>query len=188
MNRQELLDEFQPLFHDVDQEWESFKNDNEFCTYVSADFEAVLDALIELRQQAHTCLEWGSGMGVAAIMASRLGFESYGIEVNPRLVELSREFADEYEVDVEFAQGNFIPDEYEWTPDKGDFGERMLFSDPAAYDQLDMELRDFDIVYAYPWPEEHALYRSIVCECGSNHSVLLTYDIYEGIQVTRFND
>jgi len=49
-----------------------------------------------------------------------------------------------------------------------------------------MELRDFDLVYAYPWPEEHLVFRSIVKRCGAAGAVLVCYDNREGISTTRF--
>ena len=39
-----------------------------------------------LAGRAVSFLEWGSGTGVITIMADMLGFEAYGIEINPALV------------------------------------------------------------------------------------------------------
>ena len=67
---------------------------------------AVYEALNELRGQVSTVLEWGSGLGVVAIMASRMGFEAYGIESEEKLVNHSIQLAQSYSAVAEFAHGN----------------------------------------------------------------------------------
>ncbi|NIO39184.1 MAG: hypothetical protein GTO41_02675, partial [Burkholderiales bacterium] len=48
------------------------------------------------------------------------------------------------------------------------------------------ELRDFDLIYAYPWPDEHPLYHSIIRQFGRSRAMLLTYDAREGMDLVRF--
>jgi hypothetical protein len=48
------------------------------------------------------------------------------------------------------------------------------------------KLSDFDLVYAYPWPEEHQLYRNVMREYGGPNSVFLTYDVRRGMELQRF--
>ena len=133
-------------------------------------------------------LEWGSGLGVVTIMASQMGFEAYGIEAEQELVTLSQGLAKKHGPAAQFATGSFIPDEFEWILSEGDEAERTFVDIPAAYDKLDMELKDFDLIYAYPWPEEHRLYRNIVRNLGRSDVLLLTYDGREGIELIRFDD
>ncbi len=165
--------------------WDRLQDDREFFDYVGADFDAVFLSLKRLRNQASTFLEWGSGLGVVTIMASRLGFDAYGIETEPTLVERSRQLAEVYGPEAQFVAGNFIPNQFEWNPRKGDIADRTTFEGGDAYGEMDMELRDFDLVYAYPWPEEHTLYRNIMAEFGGRNSLFLTYDIYDGVVLTR---
>ncbi|NIO39185.1 MAG: hypothetical protein GTO41_02680, partial [Burkholderiales bacterium] len=82
-----LLAEFEALWGDARKLWDRHEDSAGFGEYVSADYAQVCQSLIELRGQATTFLEWGSGLGVVAIMASRLGFEAYGIEAEAELVE-----------------------------------------------------------------------------------------------------
>ena len=51
---------------------------------------------------------------------------------------------------------------------------RTIIDAPSAYDELDMELRDFDLIYAYPWPDERSLYHNIVREFGRGDTLLLS--------------
>jgi len=179
----ELRREFEELWAQADRLWDGVYGDEWFGAYVAADFSAVLHELWKLRGRGKTFLEWGSGLGVVAIMASRLGFDAYGIECVPQLVRWAEELADEFDSDARFACGSFIPNEFDWSPEKGSFEDRTDFDGPAAYDQFDMALVDFDIVYAYPWPSEHELYRNIMRECGSTNALFLSYDVREGVEV-----
>jgi len=187
LHRVGLLDEFQQMWSEADQLWEQHRKDAGFYRYVSADYEAVLDALLKVEGRA-TFLEWGSGLGVATIMASRMGFEAYGIEAELELVEHSHAFAERYGPAAKFAHGSFIPEEFEWDPSEGEEVFRTIIDLPSAYDDFDMELRDFDLVYAYPWPDEFSLYCSILRQFGCGNAMLLSYDAREGMQEMVFEE
>ena len=62
---------------------------------------------------------------------------------------------------------------------------RTSFDDEPAYGELDMELRDFDIVFVYPWPNERALHQDIMRQCGGPHSLLMIFDVREGLSIER---
>jgi hypothetical protein len=62
-------------------------------------------------------------------------------------------------------------------------GQRTDYDSRDGYDQMDMELRD--IVYAYPWPQEHRIYRDILRKHGRRGTLLLTIDTREGNHVGR---
>jgi len=136
---------------------------------------------------AETFLEWGSGLGVVAIMASRIGFESVGIEAEPLLCDLSKDLIEEFESEAKIAQGSFIPDAFVWDPSQGDESEKTSIDAADAYGEIDLELSDFDVIYAYPWPTEHPLYHNILNEFGGPNVILLTYDAREGIGLVRLN-
>lgn len=153
-----------------------------FANFVAADYQQVLDALLEQRDKRQRFLEWGSGLGVATIMASRLGFESYGIEIESVLVDFAMELAETHDADAEFFVGSFIPDGFELDIEEGDEVFRTVEYTEPAYDEMDMELRDFDLVYAYPWPDEHGFHFSIMRQFANPAAILLTYDAREGMQ------
>ncbi|MEO8269023.1 MAG: hypothetical protein ABI557_04840 [Aureliella sp.] len=178
-------DELQELWSAAADIWDARQAEAAFDGYVSADFAAIHARLAALKDRAHTFLEWGSGLGVVAIMASRLGFDSYGIEVKPDLVEAARELAERFNAAPIFATGSFVPEEFSGNLREGDEFHRTETQDRSAYDELDMELRDFDLVYAYPWPEEHTIFRSIIRRCASPNTLYLRYDVREGLSLTR---
>lgn len=165
--------------------WDTREKESAFEGYVSADFAAIHQRLIELRPKAQTFLEWGSGLGVVAIMASRLGYDAYGIEVKPELVEAARLLAEQFHANATFAVGSFIPEDFAAQIHTGDEFHRTDTNDHAAYDELDMELRDFDLIYAYPWPEEHGVFRSIIRRCAAPRALYLRYDVREGLSLSR---
>lgn len=183
-----LLAEFRELWAEADNLWDQYQETPAFHGYVSADYYAVYQSLLRLEGTAATLLEWGSGLGIVAIMASRMGFEAYGIEAEPSLVEHAERLAQFYGSAAQFAQGSFIPEEFEWDLIEGDESQRTLIDIPAAYESLDMELRDFDLIYAYPWPEEHTLFRNIVRSCGQKNALFLSYDGREGMELIRSHD
>ena len=158
---------------------------NDFYRFVAADHPKVYRALRRLEGRAVSFLEWGSGTGVVTIMAAMLGFEAYGIEIDPGLVEGSRTLASKYGTGAQFAEGSFIPREYEWNPETGDENFRTVLDGEPGYEELDMELRDFDLVYAYPWPDEGPLYDDIMRRCGRTGALLLTFSASEGMKLTR---
>ena len=176
-----LLAEMEELWVEAGAIWDRCEDWREFRGFVAADYSQVFRALLSLRHRALSFLEFGSGLGVIAIMASRLGFRAYGIESESRLVTMSCQLAEKYASDAQFATGNFIPDDYEWSPKHIDGDFRTALDDASGYDELDMELRDFDLVYAYPWPDEYPLYQDILRQCGGKNSLLLTYDVREGM-------
>lgn len=183
----ELLPRMRELWNEAGAIWDQYENAPAFRGFVAADYEEIFRALLGLQGQAANVLEWGSGLGVIAIMADSLGFEAYGIESEPDLVEMSRDLADKYGANVQFGTGNFVPSQYQWDPQYCDENFRTMLDVEPAYDQFDMELRDFDLVYAYPWPEEVPFYHDVLRKCGSRTSLFLSYDAREGVSLSRFD-
>jgi len=177
---------FEALWSDAEAIWDEHQNEPAFEGYVSADYAAVYRSLQKYQNQCVTFLEWGSGLGVVTIMAALMGYEAYGIEIEPDLVAHANELSARYGGDATFACGSFIPSEYEEESSDGAEFQRTICDSPAGYEELDMELRDFDLVYAYPWPEEHLVFRRMMRRCGGSPAVLVCYDQREGIMTTRF--
>lgn len=182
-----LLEEMRSLWSEAEEIWDRYHDQEGFGGYVSADYVEVYQALVALQGQISAVLEWGSGLGVVAIMASRLGFEAYGIEVEPRLVDYAQQLAEHYGPDTQFAAGSFIPDDYQWDIELPGNPSRTETDSRAAYDELDMQLHDFDLVYAYPWPDEHGLYLDILRHHSDQNTLFLSYDAREGVSLTRIN-
>ncbi len=155
---------------------------------MSADYQAVYDSLVQLQGRALTVLEWGSGLGVVTIMASRMGFEAYGIEAEASLVEFSEDLALGFGPNAKFAQGSFIPDQFQWHPADGADVIRTVVDAASAYGAMDMEIRDFDLIYCYPWPDERVLYHHILREFARPEALFLCFDVRAGIRLAQIQD
>ena len=187
MTDSELLASFQLLWAEADALWEANENRPAYALYVSADYMAIFEKLCQLRGRVDTVLEWGSGLGVVTIMANRLGFDAYGIEAESELVKLAETLAAKYQATPRFVVGSFIPAEFEEDMRAGEEFGRTITNAAPAYEELDMELRDFDLVYAFPWPDEHGIYRSIMKRHASRNALYMRYDAREGLSLTRVN-
>ena len=185
MSDSELLSSFKSLWAEADAIWEANENLPAYALYVSADYMAIYEKLCTLRGRVETILEWGSGLGVVTIMANRLGFDAYGIEAEADLVQLAEGLAAKYSATPRFAIGSFIPAEFEEDVGNGEEFGRTLTNLAPAYEELDMELRDFDLVYAFPWPDEHRIYRRIMQRYANRNALYMRYDAREGLSLTR---
>ncbi len=107
------------------------------------------------------------------------------VDVKPELVHQARQLAIRFGAQPTFAVGSFIPDDFHANVRQGDEFYRTETNDLDAYGEFKMDLGDFDLIYAYPWPEEHAVFRSIVRRCAAPHALYLRYDAREGLSLTR---
>ncbi len=117
--------------------------------FIASDYPLAFATLTALLERGVRFCEWGSGTGVVTILADWLGFESSGIEVQPALVDLARELADEAGSSATFVCGSFVPEQ-----DRTTAG---MFADNDGEDGhqlLGIEPHEIDIVYCYPWPED----------------------------------
>ncbi len=156
-------------------------------------FETVYRALTEIAKRGlapgNTFCEWGSGFGVTASMAAMLGFDSYGIEIDSELCEVSRELARHHGASVRFISGSFIPAGSDKLIDRAYMnhdGDMML--DPhsdATYEEIGMEVSDFDLIFAYPWPKDARLTGSLFNRFASSDALLLTYNGLESMRLQR---
>ena len=83
-----------------------------FTLVIPADHRDARVALEEQCTRASTFLELGSGPGVITILADLLGFDAYGIEIEPKLVEASRDLAERLGSGATFVEGSFVPLEF----------------------------------------------------------------------------
>ncbi len=156
-------------------------------------FETVYLALTEIANSrlapGNTFCEWGSGFGVTASMAAMLGFDSYGIEIDPELCDVSRKLAKQYGASVRFISGSFVPAGADKLIDRAyanHDGDMML--DPhsdGTYDEIGMKVSDFDLIFAYPWPKDAQLTGSLFNKFASSDALLLTYNGLESMRLQR---
>ena len=95
---------------EADRRIELFQQTSRIVGYVPSDFEGVyrlLRAILDQQLAPGTRFcEWGSGIGVIASLASTLGFDAVGIEIESDLVEASQTLADDFELDVEIGRAH----------------------------------------------------------------------------------
>jgi hypothetical protein len=163
------------FLHEAEHRVERFRQERVTPAFVPSDFTAAYTALRALEESdlvpgRYFC-EWGSGFGVAACLAAMLGFDACGIEAEEELVDSARRLADDFGLPVQFACGSFLPagnvadGEFAWLVTGGPCGHRELGLDPE----------DFDVIYAYPWPDEERLTADLFARVARPGAVLATY-------------
>ncbi|MFO0844239.1 MAG: hypothetical protein U0797_17890 [Gemmataceae bacterium] len=129
--------------------------------------------------------EWGSGLGVVCCLAAMAGFAASGVEARGRLVRASRRLAADFDLPAEFARGSYIPGgaragllagrEFAWLTRGGRCGHEALGAGPD----------EFDLVYAYPWPDEEGLVGDLFEGHARPGALLLTYHGERGMWLRR---
>lgn len=159
--------------------------------FVPSDFDVVFLALQSLAENdlatGDIFCEWGSGFGVVAMLASLLEYQAYGIEIDEDLCACARMLADDFDLPVDFVAGSFIPAGGEQIVESMFTNSETWLTGTSdhAYEELGFSLRDFDIVYAFPWPGEHDVIAAIFEEFASLGALLITFDQLEGVRVRR---
>lgn len=175
-----LIDEGWTIFERFDAEVRRKR----FHPFVAADYDRVLQALLPLRAPGLRFIEWGSATGVITIMASLLGFEAYGIELDPALTATARALAAKFDSSAVFAEGSFVPSGYRWRPATGDGRLGTIGDGPSGYPLIGHPLDDFDIVYGYPWGGEEPMMLDLMRAYGRRGGRLLLHGD-DGVRVYR---
>lgn len=176
-----LTEEGWEIWHRFDSE---VRQEN-WHPFVAADYERVLETLLALRAPGMRFLEWGSATGVITIMADLLGYEAYGIELDPALVDVARGLAARHGSNARFAAGSLLPTGYRWKPRTGDGRTGTIGAGESGYALLQRPLEDFDLVYGYPWPGEEEMMLDLMRCYGGAQARLILHGGTEGIRVFR---
>ena len=119
------------------------------------------------------------------MLASMLGFHACGIEIEPELVEASRDLASAVDANAEFVCGSFIPAGGDVIAD-GTYEFAWLRTDgPSGYAELELDPDDFDVIFAYPWPGEEEVVLELFDRYAAAGALLVTYQGVEDIRVRR---
>jgi hypothetical protein len=157
-------------------------------TFFPSDYElvyGVLQALRESNPEATRLCEWGSGFGVIAGLGAMLGFESSGIEIDARCVAASRSLLEDHKLQVSILEGSFVPQQYIEDEELSDGDTRTALWGAGAIDEVDVEIADFDVVFAFPWPDEEEMYFDLFRRYAAVGAILITYSALEGVRVQR---
>jgi hypothetical protein len=155
---------------------------------IPSDHERVVRGLRSLRASEpdlRRFLEWGSGLGIVAVAASLLGYDAHGIEWDDAMVAAAEQLAAQHRVRVPFVAGSFVPPGSDALLDRAELTTRTVLQSDDAYDRLERDLDEFDVVFAYPWPEEEALYRRLFARGAADGAVLVLYGQLDGVRAFR---
>lgn len=176
------------FLREAERRIERFQRHSRIPAFVPSDFArtyAVLRTLAEADlAPGNLFCEWGSGFGVVTCLAAMLDFDACGIEIEAELVEAAQELAADFDLPVEFMHGSFVPQGGEAFLDNGD-GFGWLTTEENEAQELDLEPEDFDVIFAYPWPDEEQVTGDLFERFGRAGAVLVTHHGCEDFRVRR---
>lgn len=156
--------------------------------FAPSDHAGAADLLQALAAEADTFVELGSGTGVATILADFCGMDSWGIECEPHLVDIAEELARRFASGARFVEGSFIPEDFRAAVEGTEEDLPTLFDGTEAWTEMGMELRDFDLIYCFPWPGHEELFQELVAAHARPDALLLSFGSTEGFRLFRGGD
>ncbi|MFO0980278.1 MAG: class I SAM-dependent methyltransferase [Planctomycetota bacterium] len=153
--------------------------------FVPSDAMAAYQALRSVPRGDGFFLEWGSGLGTITLIAAALGFTASGIEIRPELVQIARSLALKHDLSASFVVGNFIADWYVHNPLCADPDMRSEVCGEDGYEQLGLDLEDFSVIYAFPWPGEEDLFLDLFEHGARRGAHLICNHGSDGMRITR---
>ena len=177
------------FLQEAERRVERLQSDCRYPAFIASDFAGAYRALRAVADNFPTrgrlFCEWGSGLGVIAGLAAMLAFDACGIESEAGLVDAARALARAFDLPVQFAQGSYIPrGGHVHLP--ADLGLAWLDTDtPPADDELGLSAEDFDLIFAYPWPDEEDLTGKLFARYAAPGALLLTHHGGEDFRLRR---
>ena len=183
--------------------WERFFADNDdhqaprFVPSVPERVFAVLEEVTRRQLPPNRVFcEWGSGFGTATCLASLLGYEAYGLEIDEELVRRSRAIARRLGIRVQMLCTSLFPKGYDAysvvdgaalvTPESvSDHHDNDEDREPLRYDGMAIAIADIGVFFAYPWPEERELMRQLFEAVAREGAILVVYHTDTDIRVLR---
>ena len=190
-------DEVARLIETCSRGWERFfadHDDDQAPGFVPSVSEMVFFALAEVTQRNlppnRVFCEWGSGFGTATCMASLIGYEAYGIEIEEELVGLSRAIARRLRIPVEILCTSMFPKGYgayagELVTPKSLSGAQVVERRPLRYDGMNIDIAEIGLFFVYPWAMEQELIRELFHAVAAVGAMLLVYHTDKDIRAYR---
>jgi SAM-dependent methyltransferase len=165
------------------------EDDSVIENFVTCDFHLFDQAMTWIEENhlltGNRFCELGSGFGVAAILAAKRGMDSVGIEIESRLVEQAGQLAEELKTRVRFRCGSFVPRDLagidRWSTEL----RHVETEEGDVYSDLGLEIDDFDLFFAFPWPGEHEFFEAIIDDRAASGALLMTYCGRDGMHLLR---
>jgi Methyltransferase domain len=191
LSNDELPDEIQAIVDESDSRIDELfasGGNVEVPRYMPSDpelFFRVLEAMTERDLPlGRVFCEWGCGFGVCACIAAKLGYETYGIELDPKMAKKARRLADDLGIPIEVVETSYVPDGYDSHSGMG--GEVLIKEDEMhsrddhvvselIYDGMDREIAEIDVFFVYPWPLEQDFMRELFDEIAAEGAILIAF-------------
>ncbi len=181
VDRIDVPPQIQAWIREAQQEIEAFQDrwDRPLIEqFVAADYQLVYQSLCWARENVpligNRFLEWGCGFAAISAFASTLDFDVIGIEAEPDLLRQAGTILARWDVNIDLVLGNFLPP-----------GSESLSEDPTlpslghhvecGYQSIGLDLDDFAIIYAYPWPGEDDFHEAVFNRYAANGSVMMQF-------------
>lgn len=171
----------------IDELFETERN-KRMPKFIPSDSELLYAALEWITSEdlplGRVYCEWGSGIGIGTCMASMLGYEAFGIEIEPDLVEMSRKLAADAGIgNVQILEGSYIPDGFDSYGGVGGEGlvapEDFISGDDRpffpTYDGMPYPTDEIDLFFVYPWPGEQEFMQELFAALAADGAILLAY-------------
>ena len=127
--------------------------------------------------------EWGSGYGVGTCLASLLGFNSFGIEIEPSLVTASKALAKKTHIDVTIIESDYMPEGFDCYEGSG--GAELIRPEnyvcgtnehlDVSYEGMEINLDEVDVFFVYPWPGEQEFMLEFFQAIAADGALFLVY-------------
>ncbi len=177
------------FLREAERRIERFQRDCRVPAFVPSDYTGayrVLRALADSGAAPGSLFcEWGSGFGVVACLAALLDFDAHGIEIEADLVEAARRLADDFDLPVDLVCGSFIPAGSEVRVADGTGYAWLTTSPGRAEEESGLGPADFDVIFAFPWPDEEEVISDLFDRHAAPGSVLVTYHEVQAFRVRR---
>ncbi len=189
INAAPLPRDVRAFLREADRRIERFQIERTIPGFVPSDFARAYGALRALAAgdvaRGNLFCEWGSGFGVVACLAAMLDFDAYGIEIEDELVDAAQRLAEDFGLPVEFVCGSFIPRGGAACLDAGDEFAWLTTDEGNPLEELGLDPEDFDVVFAYPWPDEEDVVAALFERHAGAGALLVTYHEGENLYLRR---
>ncbi|MGJ8654527.1 MAG: class I SAM-dependent methyltransferase [Opitutaceae bacterium] len=184
----ELPDTVKAFIDEADARCDQFYDDKlnkRFPRYVPSEPAQVYSALKYVTDQSlpldTNFVEWGSGFGVGTALASLLGYESTGIEIEPTLVDKAESLLSDQGINAEFLAISYIPEGFiSYDALSGhdivrddSFGNSL--DHQPRYEGMDIDVEEIDLFFVYPWPGEQEMMLKLFDAVAGEGAILIAY-------------
>jgi hypothetical protein len=179
-----LIDEVDRLIDDFDDSGRYREN----RSYVPSDGALLYAALAVVTEQdlpiGRVFCELGSGFGLGVCLAATLGYQAYGLEIDGKLVEASRELARRRGLAATMVHGSYFPEGYsqyegvagaELVRPEATWHNSGAFHFSPRFEGMDHDTEEIDVFFVYPWPKEHELMQDLFEDISSEGALLIAY-------------